>query len=219
VRARRPLFFDAYAKNHRTGAFILVDPLSNATVAAGMILGPAGAARATSTGAASQLDPRARQAALGQRGAVVLLSGMPGAGKTELAYAVERLLHTRGRFALVIDPADEISAKNPATARHPEEVPAAALELCERGAAVGWITVLAFASPRAQSRELVRERAGATCYLEVHVVRSAGVSAGGLHHDPPIRPNLVVDLAELGAEEAAGRVVQLLEARDVFHGE
>lgn len=37
VETRRPLFFDAYAQNRTTGAFILIDPISNATVAAGMI--------------------------------------------------------------------------------------------------------------------------------------------------------------------------------------
>jgi sulfate adenylyltransferase large subunit len=37
VETRRPLFFDSYAQNRTTGAFILIDPISNATVAAGMI--------------------------------------------------------------------------------------------------------------------------------------------------------------------------------------
>ena len=35
----RPLFFDAYAENRATGAFILIDRLSNGTVGAGMIEG------------------------------------------------------------------------------------------------------------------------------------------------------------------------------------
>ena len=37
VETRRPLFFDSYQQNRITGAFILIDPISNATVAAGMI--------------------------------------------------------------------------------------------------------------------------------------------------------------------------------------
>jgi sulfate adenylyltransferase large subunit len=37
VETRRPLFFDAYARNRTTGAFILIDPITNSTVAAGMI--------------------------------------------------------------------------------------------------------------------------------------------------------------------------------------
>ncbi len=36
----KPLFFDAYAKNKNTGAFILIDPITNNTSAVGMIIGP-----------------------------------------------------------------------------------------------------------------------------------------------------------------------------------
>jgi sulfate adenylyltransferase subunit 1 len=37
VQVTRPLFFDAYTENRATGNFILIDPATNATVAAGMI--------------------------------------------------------------------------------------------------------------------------------------------------------------------------------------
>ncbi|MBM3752387.1 MAG: sulfate adenylyltransferase subunit CysN [Acidobacteria bacterium] len=37
MEARRPLYFDAYAKDRAMGAFILIDPISNLTVGAGMI--------------------------------------------------------------------------------------------------------------------------------------------------------------------------------------
>ena len=37
VHVTRPLFFDAYTENRATGNFILIDPATNATVAAGMI--------------------------------------------------------------------------------------------------------------------------------------------------------------------------------------
>lgn len=46
------LFFDPYAENRATGSFILMDPLSNATVAAGMLLRPDTAAAETSVGSA-----------------------------------------------------------------------------------------------------------------------------------------------------------------------
>ena len=39
IETSRPLFFDPYRQNRTTGSFILVDPISNATVAAGMIEG------------------------------------------------------------------------------------------------------------------------------------------------------------------------------------
>ena len=37
IETHRPLFFDPYRRNRATGAFILIDPVSNLTVAAGMI--------------------------------------------------------------------------------------------------------------------------------------------------------------------------------------
>src|SRR5688572_21364963 len=110
IRCNRPLFFDAYRKNRRTGAFILIDSLGNGTVAAGVILAPgSGAAtrRDGETGLHSMVSPKERQERLGQRGTVVLLTGLPGSGKTELAYAAERLLYDRGHVALVVDASDQ----------------------------------------------------------------------------------------------------------------
>ena len=46
IETSRPIYFDAYAENRTTGSFILIDADSNATVAAGMILGAVAAARA-----------------------------------------------------------------------------------------------------------------------------------------------------------------------------
>ena len=40
LRTTAPLFFDEYRRNRDTGSFILIDEATNATVAAGMILGP-----------------------------------------------------------------------------------------------------------------------------------------------------------------------------------
>ena len=39
LRTTQPLFFDEYRRNRETGSFILIDEVSNNTVAAGMILG------------------------------------------------------------------------------------------------------------------------------------------------------------------------------------
>jgi sulfate adenylyltransferase large subunit len=40
VEAQRAVFFDAYDKNRSTGSFILIDPITNETMGAGMIIGP-----------------------------------------------------------------------------------------------------------------------------------------------------------------------------------
>jgi sulfate adenylyltransferase subunit 1 len=38
IRSSKPLFYDSYKKNRHTGSIILIDPNTNATIAAGMII-------------------------------------------------------------------------------------------------------------------------------------------------------------------------------------
>ena len=38
IRSSKPLFYDSYKRNRHTGSIILIDPNTNATIAAGMIL-------------------------------------------------------------------------------------------------------------------------------------------------------------------------------------
>ena len=40
IETSRPIYFDAYTQNRATGSVILIDPETNATVGAGMILAP-----------------------------------------------------------------------------------------------------------------------------------------------------------------------------------
>jgi adenylylsulfate kinase len=155
------------------------------------------------------------------------LTGLPGAGKTRLAYAVERLLHERGHVGLAIDPEDAVSVKNVAVAQRPREAPAAVLELVERGVQVGWITLLAFASPDRESRERVRERVGAERYLEIFVNTPLPTcrerSSSNFYsesrepaYDVPVGADLVVDLSLAAPDQAARDVVELLVQRKFF---
>src|SRR5439155_1734317 len=60
IRTHRPVFIDAYRDNRVTGAFILIDSLTNDTVAAGMIL-EASAARAEDARGAGARDRTAKR--------------------------------------------------------------------------------------------------------------------------------------------------------------
>jgi bifunctional enzyme CysN/CysC len=100
----RPLFFDAYAQNRATGAFILIDRLTNGTVGAGMIEGPSAgpdheAARLDDGRSGGGPVSRAeRGERLGQRAVAVVIPG-----GVALAHAVERRLWDEGYTAHVID--------------------------------------------------------------------------------------------------------------------
>ena len=112
VTLTQPIAFDAYRRNRGTGAFIIIDRLTNATLGAGMILDRAAegrrdhwddAAAAGLHGEKSNVSAEERTARFGQKPATVLLTGLTGAGKTTTAYALERRLFDMGRAAVVLD--------------------------------------------------------------------------------------------------------------------
>ena len=83
IETNRPLFFDPYATNRATGNFILIDPISNATVAAGMIESrPPVAVQKSETEvslqfAAEAVTPAERRARAGHLPAIVWVQGRP----------------------------------------------------------------------------------------------------------------------------------------------
>ncbi|KQY32374.1 adenylyltransferase [Nocardia sp. Root136] len=109
LRSRHPLLSDPYRENRRTGSFILIDPVTDQTVAAGMVTG-------RETGTDSVTSDRARAASSvvwhrsavsraerGHAGATVWLTGLSGSGKSTLAAELERQLVAAGRPAYLLD--------------------------------------------------------------------------------------------------------------------
>jgi bifunctional enzyme CysN/CysC/sulfate adenylyltransferase subunit 1 len=91
----RPLCVDRYADVRATGAFIVIDAVTNGTVAAGMIDAVAVAGEKPAT--RSQISTAQREARLGQAGAVVLAETL------EQAYALEAVLFAKGLAVHVVD--------------------------------------------------------------------------------------------------------------------
>ena len=114
ISLNEPINFDRYRRNRSTGAFIVVDRISNTTVGAGMIIDKrtgedradhwddAPASESLQAGE-SKVSAEDRQARFGQTAVTILLTGLPGSGKTTTAYALERRLFDNGRSAGVID--------------------------------------------------------------------------------------------------------------------
>jgi bifunctional enzyme CysN/CysC/sulfate adenylyltransferase subunit 1 len=102
IRSHQPLFFDAYRTHRTTGAFILIDSLTNDTVAAGMIRGAADdrAADHHDRAARAQVSTAERRARLGQTGATITIAA--GDDAPARAYLIERVLFDAGAIAAVV---------------------------------------------------------------------------------------------------------------------
>ena len=117
VTLTSPIAHDTYRRNRTTGGFIMIDRLTSATVAAGMIIDrEADDARSDHLGdhwgdsasaahlhaEQSDVTVAEREARFGQKPATILLTGLTGSGKSTLARALERKLFDMGRGVVVL---------------------------------------------------------------------------------------------------------------------
>lgn len=94
--------FDPYGDNKETGAFIIIDRLSNTTVGVGMI--DFALRRASNIHwQALDVDKQARADQKHQRPAVLWFTGLSGSGKSTIANIVEKRLFARGRHTYTLD--------------------------------------------------------------------------------------------------------------------
>ncbi len=113
IQTASPLFIDEYRLNRTTGSFILVDPGTDLTVAAGMIKrsGEEGTAEFETTRVVaenitfhpSKLSRDERWGALESTGATIWMTGLSGSGKSTIATAIEHTLVSAGQSAFMLD--------------------------------------------------------------------------------------------------------------------
>jgi bifunctional enzyme CysN/CysC len=97
-----PLVLDPYLENKATGGFILIDRLTNNTVAAGMIDFALRRAKNISPQAFA-INKEARAAAKNQTPKVFWFTGLSGSGKSTIANAFEKKLHAMGKHTYILD--------------------------------------------------------------------------------------------------------------------
>ncbi|RSM81622.1 adenylyl-sulfate kinase [Kibdelosporangium aridum] len=98
LHTQPPLLFDPYRRNRDTGSFVLVDELTNNTVAAGMIIGPA----VTAPNVVWHTTTCTREQRATQ-GMTVWLTGLSASGKSTIGAELERRLVASGRPAYLLD--------------------------------------------------------------------------------------------------------------------
>jgi len=94
VSVNAPVVFDPYLSHKGTGAFIIIDRLTNGTVGAGMITG------GTEEESLQPVSPEERAARFSQTATAIALSG---SNSKEIAYQLERKLFDNGHAATVLE--------------------------------------------------------------------------------------------------------------------
>ena len=185
LQTSRPLAVDGYRKNRNTGAFILIDRMTNSTVGAGMFVDRTTAVRA--------LDPRrsaadagsnvrdernptlipgeARRSKLGHSAFTLWLTGLPRAGKSSVARGLEKALFEAGCAAVVLDGERlrrGVNSDLGFSHRDRQENLRRGAELARLMNQQGLITIAAFVSPLEVHRQSAREVIGADDFLEIY---------------------------------------------------
>ncbi len=118
IKTASPIFFDSYKNNHGTGSFILIDPYTSNTVAAGIIRGPARTidelTEKTEDKTSQKKSPhtvwsgwnisrKTREKRNGHKAAVLWFTGYSGSGKSTIAGNLEKTLFNAGCHTMLLD--------------------------------------------------------------------------------------------------------------------
>jgi bifunctional enzyme CysN/CysC len=236
ISTDRSIPFEAYAQNPDLGGFILIDRMTNATVAAGLIHF---ALRRSQNihWQAVDINRDAHAAQKNQKPAVVWFTGLSGSGKSTIANLVEKKLHALGRHTFLLDGDNVRHGLNRdlgfTDADRVENIRRVG-EVARLMTDAGLIVLTAFISPFRAERRMVRELMAQDEFLEVYVDTPLDVAesrdvkglykkarAGQLKnftgidspYEPPEAPEIVVDTVTLSAEDAAGAIVATILAR------
>jgi bifunctional enzyme CysN/CysC len=228
-----PVPFDPYEENRDMGGFILIDRLTNATVAAGLL--HFALRRANNLHwQAIEVNGGARASLKGQRPCAVWFTGISGAGKSTIANIVERKLHEQGRHTYLLDGDNVRHGLNKdlgfTDADRVENIRRVA-EVATLMVDAGLIVLVSTISPFQAERRMARELIGQGGFVEVHVDTAVAAAAArdrkGLYakarrgeltnftgidspYEKPESPEIHIDTRHHTPEEAADRVVGYL---------
>jgi bifunctional enzyme CysN/CysC len=167
----RPIAFEPYEANRDLGGFILIDRITNRTVGAGMIR--FALRRADNIHwQAIDVTREARAAMKGQKGRIIWLTGLSGAGKSTIANLVDRRLHALGRHTYLLDGDNVRHGLNRDlgfTEEDRVENIRRVAEVARLMADAGLIVITAFISPFRAERRVARELMPQGEFIEVFV--------------------------------------------------
>jgi bifunctional enzyme CysN/CysC len=233
----RPIVFEPYATNRELGAFILINKLTNATVAAGMLH----FSLRRSQNIHRQALEISREAHAGlkhQRPAVLWFTGLSGAGKSTIANLVEKKLHRMNRHTFLLDGDNVRHGLNKdlgfTDADRVENIRRIG-EVAKLMTDAGLIVITAFISPFRAERQLVRDMMAEGEFLEIYIDTPLQVAehrdVKGLYkkarsgklanftgvdspYEPPEAPEIHIDTGAMTPAQAASLIVDRLLGTD-----
>jgi bifunctional enzyme CysN/CysC len=235
----QPIAFDAFDAEPSTGAFIIIDRETNATIGAGV--GVRAVDQATNIYmVSSEVDQDERARLNGHGGAAIWMTGLSGAGKSTVAGAIEKALHARGVRTVVLDGDNLRHGLNRDlgfSAEDRAENVRRAGEVARLFHDAGVVTICALISPMRQERDAVRARFDDRVFLEVFVdapltvcrardpkglyAKAASgeikdLTGVGSPYEPPLNPEVRLETRSLSPDQAAVKVIDELKRRGVL---
>jgi bifunctional enzyme CysN/CysC len=229
----RPLVCEAYRDNRELGSFILIDPLSYSTAAAGMIDFSLRRA-ATIRWQTLEVDKSVRARLKQQRPCVLWFTGLSGAGKSTIANLVDKRLSDLGRHTTLLDGDNlrhginrDLGFTSEARVENIRRVG----EIARLFVDAGMIALVSLISPFRSERDMTRDLLAAGEFIEIHVATPLSecerrdpkglyrkARAGDLPsftgidqpYEAPQAPELLIDTAALSAEAACERIIDYL---------
>ncbi|MFM2256893.1 MAG: sulfate adenylyltransferase subunit CysN [Pseudomonadota bacterium] len=233
VTTERQLVFEPYSDNRTLGGFILIDKLTNATVAAGMLNFSLRRAENIHWQAIDiDRDAHARQK--GQQSRLLWFTGISGSGKSTIANLVEKKLYALGKHSFLLDGDNIRHGLNKdlgfTDADRIENIRRVG-EVAKLMTDAGLIVLTAFISPFRAEREMVRAMLPNGEFAEIFVDTPLEVAEArdvkGLYkkarsgalknftgidspYEAPINPDIHIDTTKMSPEDAAEMIVQKL---------
>ena len=229
----KPLVFEAYAANRTLGGFILIDKITNATVAAGMLNFSLRRAQNVHW-QALDIGREAHAGLKNQKPAVLWFTGLSGSGKSTIANLVEKKLHRMNRHTFLLDGDNVRHGLNKdlgfTEADRIENIRRVG-EVAKLMADAGLIVITAFISPFKAEREMVRAMLPAGEFVEVFIDTPLSVAekrdVKGLYkkarsgdlknftgidspYEAPAQAEIRIDTTKVTPEEAASLIVDRL---------
>jgi bifunctional enzyme CysN/CysC len=229
----KPITFESYADSKTLGGFVLIDKMSNNTVAAGMINFSLRRAHNIHWQAAD-VDREAHASLKDQQPKVLWFTGLSGSGKSTIANEVEKRLHAMGKHTFLLDGDNVRHGLNKDlgfTDTDRIENIRRIGEVAKLMTDAGLIVLTAFISPFRSERQMVREMMPDGEFVEIHIDTPLDVAEArdvkGLYkkaregtlknftgidspYEAPEDPEIRIDTTTLPADEAADKIISMI---------